>query len=274
MVISAEMTGQRRDLDRYDRKRSAFAGIADFLQTGASSRQILSLGRIHPLDIHISPAGADTTVVVFHAALTGNGTALPVFAGARMLRPFSVNLIQVADPGLYAADDLEIGWFAGTRAHPIQEELVVVLRHLFEELGGTRKVFFGPSAGGYAALYYGSHFPDAVIVPVNPQTILERFNRDQQAAYCAAAWNAPPEEVWGTEVDADLRETFAGHNENDILYVQNERDPHLQEHMEPFLATLPPDRIEVLRGDWGRGHQAPPTEELSTILSKVLPRRG
>lgn len=274
MVIRPCRSSTRRDLSRYDRRVTEHPDLGSFLSSALEARQILSIGREHPLDIHVSPAGADTTVVVFHAALTDSCTPLPIFAGASMLKPLDVNLVQVADPGLYADDGLTIGWFAGSAHHPVQRELVTVLEKVFDELGGSRRVFFGASAGGFAALYYGSSFPGSSVVCVNPQTILSNFTREHQEDYCLKAWGAPPEQVWGKSVDADLRETFDGVNHNDVLYVQNVRDPHVQLHMEPFLASIPDDRVQVLRGDWGEGHQAPSSSELSRMLSQVVSPSG
>ncbi|MEW1978954.1 alpha/beta hydrolase-fold protein [Kocuria palustris] len=236
------------------------------------SRQILSVGRQHPIDIAVSPASSEITVVTFHAALTSPTTALPVFAGASLVRPFDVNLVQVADPGLYADDELTVGWFAGTAQHPVQQELPEVLSTILKGLGTRKTVLFGASSGGFAALLYGRRFPDATIVCVNPQTILSNFTREHQELYCARAWGDSPEAVWGTAVQADLRDQFDGRNHNDIVYVQNERDPHLELHMEPFLASIPGDRVQVIRGDWGEGHQAPPADQLSGMLATLVQR--
>ncbi|KAA9393119.1 hypothetical protein FCK90_13795 [Kocuria coralli] len=266
------MASTRRDLSRYARRTSEYATADDFLRHSLSGREIVSIGQTHPVDIHVSPAHSDTTVVVFHAALTKRSTLLPVFTGANMLKPFKVNLVQVADPGLYADDELTIGWFAGTAVHPVQQELVMILRHLVSELGGSRTLFFGASAGGFAALYYGRNFPDATIVPVNPQTVLENFSLEHQTAYCTTAWGAAPTDVWENSVDADLRRIYNGANHNDILYIQNVTDAHVELHMQPFLGSIPDERVEVVRGDWGDGHTAPSPEELTQLLTRVLDR--
>ena len=268
--MSSDRQIERRDIGRYDRPVREFAGAASMRGLTLEEPQILTVGRTHPLDISVSPAGSPVTVVTFHAALTTSETPLPVFAGASLIRPFGVNLVQVADPGLYADDALTIGWFAGSAQHPVQQELPEVLGAVLKSLGSEKTVFFGASAGGFAALLNGRRFPEASILCVNPQTILANFTREHQLSYCDRAWGASPEDVWGTLVQADLREQFDGQNRNDIVYVQNERDPHVQLHMEPFLDTIPNDRLQIIRGDWGEGHQAPSPDQLSGMLATLV----
>ncbi|MFF1832067.1 hypothetical protein [Paenarthrobacter sp. NPDC058040] len=265
---------KRRDVSRYPRTQTVFPSFEDFLETEHLPTEIITIDGAQPLDIFYLPTGSKTTVVSFHAAIAGQDAVLPMFSGFKVTQDHSPNQIFISDPGLLASDDLTIGWFSGTDSLPLQTLLPKVLAKLIEQAGGTRTLFWGPSAGGFAALFYSKYFPGSLAVPVNPQTILANFNEIHQKLYTHAAFGADSDEahseVFSKTLCTDLRLHYRGETPNYILYVQNETDPHVELHMEPFLSSLHSlERVKKIWGNWGEGHVAPTSEQLREIISSV-----
>ena len=214
-------------------------------------------------------------MVTFHAALTRKGMSLPMFAGAKVTSDNNVNRIFVSDPGLYSGDDVTLAWFSGTSALPLQSTMPRILDHLMEAAGGERTLFWGPSAGGFAALFYSRFFPGSLAVPINPQTILSNFGYKNQRIYTSAAFGARShgehENIFANRICSDLRRHYGGELTNYVLYIQNSTDHHVEQHMEPFLSSLASsDRIRIIMGsEWGEGHVAPPADRIRGILAAM-----
>lgn len=266
-------TESRRDIGRYKQTLTVHESVAAFLGS-RTAPGVHSIGADLPLDLLYIPTGGKTTVVTFHAAARPQ-SPLPIFAGGNVTADHGVNRIHVSDPGLYCADNVRIAWFAGALDLPMQHFLPDVLGKLIADTGSKRTVFWGPSAGGFAALYYSRFFPDSVAIPVNPQTILANFGYQNQRIYTQAAFGAETpgehELVLRDRICSDLRIHYAGETPNYILYVQNLLDTHVDKHMTPFLESLRPSgRTRTYLGDeWGTGHIAPPVEELRRIVSSM-----
>ncbi|MGJ3189217.1 hypothetical protein [Paenarthrobacter sp. FR1] len=264
----------RRDVSRYPRNHTVYSSLNEFLGVEHLPSEILSIEGAQPLDIFYLPTGSATTVVSFHAAITGQGANLPMFSGFKVTQDWMPNQIFVSDPGLLASDDLTIGWFSATKELPLQVELPKVLSKLIDAAGGSRTMFWGPSAGGFAALFYSRFFPGSLAVPVNPQTILSNFNIAHQRSYTEAAFGAVTveqhEKVFATQLCSDLRDHYNGETPNYILYVQNITDPHVNLHMNPFLDSLNSlERVRTIMDDWGAGHVAPSSERLREIIGSM-----
>lgn len=274
MSSAAPFTSSRRDLTRYNRKVHTFKTVDEFLGSSPTAG-IIEIQGPQPIELLYVPVGGDTTVVTFHAALSREQTPLPMFAGAKVTGDNGVNRIFVSDPGLYAGDDVTIAWFAGTAELPLQQILPGVLERLIEAAGGKRTMFWGPSAGGFASLFYSKFFPGSLAVPFNPQTDLSKFGYENQRNYTRAAFDADtPEQhdaVFAHAICSDLRKHYAGRVDNFILYVQNSTDTHVEHHMNPFLESLESlDRVRTITSyEWGVGHVAPPSDEIQLILSSM-----
>lgn len=280
METIGQLLAARRDLSRFKQPVHEFDGVAELEAADAVPAGIVAVRAAGTyIDMLFDPVGSDTTVVTFHAALR-KGAQLPLFAGGTVFQDGPVNRILVSDPGLYASPTLNLAWFAGTHDLRLQELFPRVLRRLFAAAGGRRLIFFGPSGGGFAALYYSRLFPESLAVAVNPQTILMNFSEPHRRAYAAAAHGAESpadaDAVFRDVLDADLREHYAGEVPNHVLYIQNEPDhQHVDGHLRPFLATLPDhSRITVLMGNWGEGHTGPKPDELRALAREITSRSG
>ncbi|MFC9934568.1 hypothetical protein [Glutamicibacter sp. NPDC127525] len=269
----------RRNIERYKKPVQTFTSLNEFLHAEHIKPGIISISGALPIDLLYSPANSSTTVVSFHAALTKAETPLPMFAGAKVSQDGPVNRIFIADSGLYAGSEHKIAWFAGTRELDFQKQLPKIIDKLLVQAGGTRTLFWGPSAGGFAALYYSKLFPDSLAVAINPQTIIANFGLANQRAYTEAAFGTETqeqhEEALATSFNSNLLDWYDGQVPNYILYVQNESDNHVQNHMEPFLSSLDDQsRVRIHMGNWGQGHVAPSPEEIRQIIASFTLQEG
>ena len=233
------------------------------------------MGGKQPLELLYVPSGSRTTVVTFHPELTKRSMPLPYFYGRKLTSDHDVNKIFVSDPGLYCGDDVRTAWFAGTAELPLQEILPGVLGKLISAAGGERTLFWGQSAGGFAALFYSRFFENSLALPINPQTNLANFGYENQRRYTRAAFRAEtPEqhdEVFARRICSDLRKHYDGALNNYVLYVQNSSDTHMDAHMVPFIDSLKStERLRtVLSSDWGVGHRHPQAEEVRQMISSM-----
>lgn len=274
MSSPAPFDPSRRNLQRYERDIHSFKSAEDFLGSEPTAG-IIEIEGPQPLEMLYVPTGGRTTVVTFHPELSKAATPLPLFHGRKLTSDNNVNKIFVSDPGLYASDDVRAAWFSGTAELPLQEILPAILSKLIGAAGGERTLFWGQSAGGFAALYYSRFFPDSLAIPINPQTNLAKFGYLNQRRYTRAAFGATtPQEhdaVFARAICSDLRLHYAGKLENYVLYVQNSIDTHVDNHMTPFIESLKTTKRlrTVLSSDWGVGHRHPPAEETRNLISSM-----
>lgn len=219
------------------------------------------------LDLHIIDRGSETTIFLFHAAVEPGSTTLPLFVGQQLTEDLKANLVFVSDPAL--DQEIPIGWFAGDNSHALQEDLVRVFKHIIHGLGDSKNlIFFGPSAGGFASLYYSKQFPGSLAIAVNPQTDISRYLPSHVDLYRQACWGN--HELSETGVVYNLVGEYQKGFPNHVVYLQNEDDTfHIDNHLEPWkkAVTQHSDRWKVMFGDWGDGHAPVPLYLLMGILA-------
>src|SRR5207244_2402651 len=102
-------------------------------------------------------------------------------------------------------------------------------------------------------------------------------------AYVRAAFGTRTDEeiddVLAHRICSDLREPYATGHANQVLYVQNANDHHVQLQLEPWLEAMGIDHyapgritedIALVAGDWGNGHVAPDRERLAALFGVLL----
>lgn len=232
-----------------------------------------------PFDVLIDDAGAETTLVSFHAALGGSGLRPPIFTARTVSNDVGVNRIFISDPGLMTGKGIGVAWYLGTSGVDATAVLREIISALHQRIGGRHLVFFGMSGGGFAALNLSHEFPGSLAIPVNPQTrILE---------YAESSWNELGIRCFGARSveesrdalerhpRADLRRIYSNGFENSVLYVQNASDGHTRTQLYPWLDSLADNsRVSLLFGAWGQGHTPPPARELKPMLARLADARG
>lgn len=265
-----------RDLSRWKRKVIEVPRIGKRLRVRRRSIVTVPVGD-HHLDASIDPApgGSDTAFVSFSAAMHLEKWTTPYFVGATLPGDLNVHKVMLADPGLDTPGSPRLAWYAGTDDIP-KEQLYDFARWVVDSTKARRIVLFGASGGGFAALNYARLFENATVIAVNPQTNILRYRPDAWQAYARAAFGATTpaaaEDAIRTNTDFNLCETYAARDDVSVVYVQNETDEsHVSEHMRPFLEAVPKTAdVDVLLGNWGEGHIAPPKDELDRIVQNVI----
>ena len=225
-----------------------------------------------PIDILHDPRGYDATTVFFHPAISPTKAKFPIFTGRGISEKLPTDRIFVSDPTLYMNDRLRLAWFAGNhRQYLLQRVIANILRALIKK--GNRVVTFGPSGGGFAALYYATRLPRATAVPVNPQTDIAKYVAASVSSYAEKAWKVDgPAPANRIPAVTNLVELYSQPVHNRVWYVQNTGDSlHMKSHFQPFMDSLhSKNRVEPILIAGGAGHVPPPKNDTRMILSAAV----
>ena len=216
------------------------------------------------------PRESKNLVVVFHAAANPQTVTLPIFVGLGITKELDASIVVVSDPAL--EHSIPAGWFAGSETLDLQKMLQKVIEHVAQSCGAENLIFQGSSAGGFAAMQYSISFPGSLSVAINPQTNLSNHYPERVQPYLDACWGGSlPDQ---TTAVTDLIHAYSKAFDNFILYVQNEHDTfHLENHFHQWdrsFGDLRGERWNLLSGDWGTGHAAPPPFFQAAILEYAL----
>lgn len=226
------------------------------------------------LDLHVIDRGQKTTIFLFHAAVDLDSATLPIFVGQQLTEDLKANVVFISDPALDRGSG--IGWYAGDNARPLQSDLIKVIDHVIEGLPTTDNlIFFGPSAGGFASLYYSHHYPNSLAIVSNPQTNIAQYHSQHVSVYRKACWGN--KELEETGITYDLVPLYSESFPNWVVYLQNEDDTfHIEKHLEPWKKAVEkyPGRWATLFGDWGDGHAPAPLYLLVGLLGYAIELDG
>lgn len=248
-------------------------------------------GEVVPIDFLTRIKKGRPLIVSFHDNTPRNAELkLPIFTGLNVLRDLDASYVAVSDPSLYLDPELKLAWFAGSSGLELQSILPLLLDKIVALSQASDVICLGGSSGGFAALYYAAHIPNAIAVAWNPHTDIIRYNPASVAAYGAAAFGLASHEATAAQlpalVDTDLADLYTGGRDNMVLYLQNNSDGYVVTQMRPFLERLGADLEPLQRGakvnavvadgiwllleDWGEGHVAPPAAALSALLASIV----
>lgn len=277
----------RRNYARYGTSTTFFDSVEEFLNSPmpvSSSEEPEAISIRYDaafMDVLVENRGAATTVVCFHAAIDPTKTTLPVFIGRQLVEGVDANVVYISDPSLDRG--ASIGWFAGDESRPFQEDLTSCLTHIFTNFHpdvpienlGEKAIFFGASAGGFAALYYSHRFPGSLAVVSNPQTHIGRYLEPQVKAYRKKCWSS--RKLSETTMTFDLVNEYGKGFDNYVVYLQNEKDElHYTQHYLPWSQAVAerPQQWRLILGDWGEGHAPAPPMLLTGILGYAASLAG
>ena len=254
---------------RYD--RDAFLALTK----PPSGLVLIDYGEVE-LALLVRNRGARATFYGFHAAQSPvQRRPVPYFQG-RKIAPRGMNQVLVTDPSLYLDDEVRVGWFLGNRHCRLVEELPRIMDKLDALMGAQRRLLWGNSAGGTAALRYARE--QDVSVVINPQVVLRNFTWSRVQPWLKHGWGI--DEYWEGrafgEAFCDLRDMPP---RGRIVYCQNMHDDHVELQLEPLaevlgVSTEPGDdgRFRLILGDWGKGHIPPPPAEQKAIVEEEVRR--
>lgn len=252
---------------------TVYNSLRELKNAGAPASGILTVmdGGL-PIDIRYDSRGYDVTTVIFHAALSSKATRYPVFMGASMTEEMPTNRIFVSDPSLYISETLRLSWYAGNKKQPkLQWTLRSILKTLIPK--HHRVVTFGPSGGGFAAMYFATKFEGATAVPVNPQTDLAMYSPPEVARYAEQAWGLTGNDVLNQIPSVtNLAPLYRAAPQTRVFYVQNRNDhSHVNRQLHPFLETLRNGHaVHPVLLDGEEGHKPPPREQMNAVLGAAV----
>lgn len=212
------------------------------------------------LDVLVQARACTTTLVVFHSALSGKHTEVPVFQGEGVAADAGVNLVAVSDPSV-ALGDVDLAWFLGNRGiGRLPRLLVPVIEHALRGLRTERTILMGSSGGGYAAALYGQFFQGCTVLALNPRLDLNSppFAKvNQYLRVCHGVDSQTARDRIRREFVTDsLSDAFRGSMNHHVLVAQNLGDDQfLNNQTLPFARALQDEGTVFLRfGQWGEGH--------------------
>lgn len=262
----------KRDIDRFQRTIYNFRNLDDFYSASLESG-IYSInygGR--PLEILTEFRQSPTTLIIFHAALSPTVKSTPVFSGLEISKDIYANIICISDPSLDLG--LDLAWFAGNSAQPLQRDLPLVIRKILNNFSPNQRIiFFGASGGGFASLFYSYFFPGSIAVPMNPQTNIFKYSETVTLRYLEKGWNISSLNKDFYPFIYDLTNLYKNGFSNHIAYIQNIQDAHHRDnHIAPWMRGIIPNspRLHIHIDDWGAGHVVPNQSFTHEILKGLV----
>lgn len=271
------MQTRLRNITQRTEVKHSHASVEEFVSAPVSDGLHTIWFDDFPLDFLYREKYSKTTVIAFHAAAT-EVSRLPIISATGITEDIDANLVSISDPSLYIDPSVKLGWFAGNRFQKLQVELPKVIRHIRNSTNAKNLIFFGPSGGGFAALYYSSFFPESLAIGVNPRTILANSFRVSIDSYAKACWGASTEaevdELLASTIHSDLRVHTPLPATNTVAYVQNVQDRrYIKDSLLPYLNGLEDtSHVHLLMKDWGKGHVPADRKFLAGLLKLVAAR--
>lgn len=270
---------RERVINREIHQVSEYSSVTDFINTTAVRAGISTIydGGL-PIDLLIKPGNSDTTLFFFHGAIDRHFT-LPVLSGLGISGGLEANRVFISDPSLALDKRLLLAWYAGNQQQPdLQQSLLAIFKKIISSLQSNRSVFFGGSGGGFASLFFASHFQNSLALVFNPQTNIAKYSKGAVQDYARKAFaveaaahdqvlsQLPSEIVW------DLCEVYRSAKDTTIAYMQNLNDEtHVQAHLLPFSQTIHADNhLLLLKEAWEDGHSPPPKNLLTRTLNLAV----
>lgn len=255
-----------------------FNSVDNFLKADSVQPGILSINSAGlPIDVMNSPKDADTMVVFFHGAIESH-YKVPVLTGQGISTGLNASRVFISDPALYLSDKLMLAWYAGNSAQPtLQTDLIRIIEKLAEANSAKRIIFFGGSGGGFASLFFASHFDNSIAVVFNPQTSISKYQSRAIHAFTHHGFGIDsaeydPLSLLPGNVVTDLCDVYSDRRPAIVAYIQNLNDhAHVERHLRPFFKNVHPENsLHLLADAWGEGHSAPPKDVLSPILTDLV----
>lgn len=262
---------RRRDLRYFrDHEHYQYTDFHDILaqrpQTGLHSLNVNDRW----FDFFYEDRGQPVTLITFTAAAKDSVDRYPLFALRHAADTFRANVLSFSDAAIGGPEALPTYWHLSTRRVNAQRFIPSIIWHLTL---GQERVFFGSSAGGFAALNYSAQFEGSVAFVMNPRINL--LNRPRRhPVYTPRVY---PGEDPGTIMRGmpyNQAKVYSQPQGNHVVYLQNVQDDrYMKNHYTPFERAVRgrPD-VEFILGEWGEGHTVPPKDVYMNALDHLIER--
>ena len=263
-----------RDFSRYEFDRFAHPSLEEFsVASEQSGIHSISYGDGN-LNLYIEDRHAETTLVVFHAAVPPRVNTYPVFQGLSITRSLDCNLIFVSDPVLELETNL--GWYGGDINRRLQQDLPSVLSAAIasfeshEHLSSSRSIW-----RRIRVPVFLTSIPGILGNPHESTEDISKYSETAVNAYLGAAWAR--NDIMSAPFEHQVIDLYKEQFTNNVLYVQNLGDrTHVPKYLIPFLEATNEDRerTAVFSGEWGLGHKPAPGKVLTKIFQDVISSGG
>jgi hypothetical protein len=147
------------------------------------------LVRFRGIEIPLSykPGSTQSLIIIFHGAVNQYIRKMPFFQD-HFPSISSAHQISISDASLTKNINLQAGWYAGSQDIPLQDLLSNFFKEIQHILSINKTIYFGASAGGFAALFYSHFDKDSLAIAVNPQINLNRWLNSSITNYRESCW--------------------------------------------------------------------------------------
>lgn len=280
-----------RSLDRWPVPAFFYDNVSNFMDKSCLTTGIHSITASGlPLEILVDlKAGRPIVFFLNGAVPRSKDVKLPVFAGLSVVPSGEVSRVYINDPSLYLDQTLSLGWYAGSSQLNLQKILPDIITKIIKVARASKIMFVGGSGGGFASLYYSRLFYGSLAVPWNPQTNILDYVPVHVENYGKVAFGL--NDIGASKaqlpnlIDTDLRQLYSSQDSgNYVLYLQNDSDSHVKDHLVPFLIAqgieskecdkclggLVKHNIYVHMDNWGDGHAQPAKKFLMPLLRNLI----
>ena len=224
----------------------------------------------------------------FHGALNRDKYAPPRFERLATAKELDCNFVFFADPSLNADERLQLAWYVGSETIDLHSVIAKAVREISKSYNVRRPILIGSSGGGFAALQVGGYVNDAIVVPINAQTVIPAYRVDgsdgavrlfqrtvfptffgEENQFSDTWWHSIASKVsvperyrLGLPIHVDIWQ-----NTNDIHHVEH--------HFEPLVSVLKTwktQSFEVHEYDGPHAHVIPDTETYKSAIRSAVER--
>lgn len=253
----------------------------NFTWTEAEGWYQVDLGEF-TLDFYFRPSRTPRAFVFSPGWMNRRTNPHPYFQRIKWFGHLDGIGISLADPTLSLSEDVQVGWFIGTRNVDYAAATVAYLARLmgYLRVPAHQTLFFGSSAGGFTSLAFASHLSGSRALAVNPQTDITRFHdpvelaKTMRATFGGLNLITFPDRFLSRLRIADLWRS-RGMAPRTIIVLNTFDSWHLRAHVGPLIRGLdgiPVDgRVELrFYSDADEGHNPPGPDLLLPMMKELL----
>lgn len=275
-------TSDKRDtaLQAYT-NRAVYTSFEKFKQEFDATTQVAEYCHNDmPVDLLYAPRKESKRLAVFFNSQQKAGE-LRLFTWQKVSKEFLANRLFIADSTVSVNQDLNLGWYVGSRDENLQSHIFDLVSYISDKTQAEEIIFFGSSGGGYPAILYSQRFNESVAVTLAPTTTIK--NHSNRKLVNSWLQQAHDEDVLETDMPnetiLDIPSIYSGTLKNPVIILQNKEDTDfIETQTKPFAEALGleiyDDRINgpslFARFEaYGSGHMPPPSERITRLAKAV-----
>lgn len=266
------MYKRERDTTKFsDLGVNEYDGFDEFLSTPISEGLNTIRFGCRLFDFFYEDRGAPVTFITFSAAINPSIKEYPIFSSRPVAERLGANFLAFSDPAAGGDEALTTFWHLGT--HEVSSHVVVpaIIRKVIGERGGDSLLFFGSSAGGFAALNYSAQFAGSAVLVMNPRVNV--LNAPKHAPrYVPVAFPGIPVQDALRALPYNQADVYRAPQGNFVVYLQNMQDDvYKRNHYAHFAKAVDGrDDVHFVTADWGQGHVVPPRDVYEGLLTDLV----